>query len=91
MPPLWSVATHSDTAGHETAVRTAEPSTSAVDQAFGPPVGLVDATTFPSPPVATQRVSDGHDTAHNEFGPSTLATVQALVPPVGSEDATMSP
>ena len=44
---LPSMATHTESDGHDTALSGFDPSTSVTDQAPSPPVGLDDVTTLP--------------------------------------------
>ena len=60
--PALSNATQNDADGHDTPVRLLLPSTPEAVQAEAPPVGLVEATTFPESPTATHSDADRHDT-----------------------------
>ena len=91
--PAPSPATHSDTDGHEIAVRLVLPGSTLVrDQADAPAVGLVDVTTLPARSTTAQSDDDGHDTPVSTDGllPSALllsicATVHDGAPRAGSD------
>ena len=85
-----SVATHSDTDGHEIPLKTVPGL--AVFQALAPPVGSVAVTVFSPKSNATHSDPAGsHDTPSRGLVPSTFVGVQALAPPVGSVEVTTFP
>ena len=88
MLPSSSPVTHSETDGHETALRKRPGSTVVFVQALAPPVGFVEVKTS-APVAATHSETEGHDT-HSSLPPSGIdAVVQAPAPPVGSVDVRM--
>jgi hypothetical protein len=100
MSPLLSMATHSDTDGHETPAKPVDsvPSTCASVHAPPPPAGSVEVSTSPFSLTATHSDTDGPDTpARRRPTPSTTpgrlisAAVHCEPPPIGSDEVTTCP
>jgi hypothetical protein len=88
--PAPSAATHSETDGHETAVRYPAGSIWVLGHALAPAVGLVEVNRFPWSVAATQSKTEGHDTPSRVSTSEEIdAVVHELAPPVGSVDVAM--
>ena len=87
-----TVATQSETEGHDTARALSPPEpTRALLQALGPPLGSLDVNIMGPSPTATHSVTDAHDTLSRTPLPAVLVLLRALSPPVGSLDTKILP
>jgi hypothetical protein len=95
--PSSSVATHSDTDGHDTPRNSARPigppalSTCTTRHALAPPVGSTELNPLPWKSTPTHNETDGHEIPHGSFAAPTGTTRHAPGPPAGFVDTPIRP